>query len=118
MQTVHPSTSKGVALHTVFHYHLPWLVTEIMLKGHKIAVHPTNHSFICLQFSAQQLKEQLEGQLNNNRDRMTGLQQDFENLNEDRVRLLDEIDDMKKRLLAAQQEKEAAQRKYQKEVLS
>ena len=49
---------------------------------------------------------------------MTGLQQDFENLNEDRVRLLDEIDDMKKRLLAAQQEKEAAQRKYQKEVLS
>ena len=47
---------------------------------------------------------------------MTGLQQDFENLNEDRVRLLDEIDDMKKRLQAAQQEKEAAQRKYQKEV--
>lgn len=66
--------------------------------------------------NAQQLKEQLEGQLNNNRDRMTGLQQDFENLNDDRVRLLDEIDDMKKRLLAAQQEKEAAQRKYQKEI--
>ena len=47
---------------------------------------------------------------------MTELQQDFDNLNEDRVKLLDEIDDMKKRLQVAQQEKEAAQRKYHKEV--
>ena len=28
---------------------------------------------------------------------MTGLQQDFENINEERVKLLDEIDEMKKR---------------------
>ena len=50
-----------------------------------------------LYFSGHQLKEQLEGQLNNNRDRMTGLQQDFENINEERVKLLDEIDEIKKR---------------------
>ena len=77
----------------------------------------TSHEFANLYFSGHQLKEQLEGQLNNNRDRMTGLQQDFENINEERVKLLDEIDEMKKRLQAAQSEKEAAQRKYQKEVL-
>ena len=29
---------------------------------------------------------------------MTGLQQDFENINEERVKLLDEIDKMKKEL--------------------
>lgn len=66
--------------------------------------------------SAQQSKDQLDSQLNNYKDRMTNLQQEFENVNDDRVQLLDEIDDMKKRLQSAQQEKEAAQRKYQKEV--
>ena len=68
--------------------------------------------------STQQLKEQLESQMNSNRERMTELQQDFDNLNEERIKLLDEIDDFKKRLQAAQQEKEAAQRKYHKEVLN
>lgn len=47
---------------------------------------------------------------------MSGLQQEFESCNDDRVRLQDEVDEMKKRLQTATAEKEAAQRKYQKEV--
>lgn len=68
------------------------------------------------EMNAQQLKEQLEGQLNNYRERMSSLQQEFENVNDDRIRLLDEIDEIKKKLQTAQQEKEAAHRKYQKEI--
>lgn len=37
-------------------------------------------------------------------------------MSDDRMRLLDEVDEIKKKLLSAQQEKEAAQRKYNKEV--
>jgi predicted nuclease with TOPRIM domain len=62
------------------------------------------------------LKDQLEGQINNYRERMSSLQQEFENVNDDRVKLLDDMDVLKKKLQSAQQEKEAAQRKYQKEV--
>lgn len=66
--------------------------------------------------STQQLKQQLEDQLNSSRDRMSQLQQEFENNNDDRLRLQDEVDELKKRLQAANQEKEAAQRKYTKEI--
>ncbi|KAH3841101.1 sodium channel and clathrin linker 1-like [Dreissena polymorpha] len=68
------------------------------------------------EMNANQLKDQLESQLNNYRDRMSGLQQEFESCNDDRVRLQDEVDDIKKKLQTATQEKEAAQRKYQKEI--
>lgn len=47
---------------------------------------------------------------------MSSLQQEFESVNEDRIKLLDEVDEMKKKLQAAQKEKEAAERKYHKEV--
>jgi len=47
---------------------------------------------------------------------MSSLQQEFESVNDDRMRLSDDMDEMKKKLQAAQTEKEAAQRKYTKEV--
>ena len=67
-------------------------------------------------FSSEQLKEQLETQLYATRERLSQLQQEFENSNDDKIRLMDELDEIKKRLQTAQQEKEAVQRKYQKEV--
>ena len=41
---------------------------------------------------------------------------DFEHLNEDRIKLQIDVDEMKKRVGLAEKEKESAQRKYQKEV--
>ena len=41
---------------------------------------------------------------------------DFEHLNEDRIKLQNDVDEMKKRVGLAEKEKESAQRKYQKEV--
>ncbi|KAL4229962.1 Sodium channel and clathrin linker 1 [Mactra antiquata] len=81
-----------------------------------LLVESLQHKLKMEENNSQQLKEQLEGQLNNYRDRMSSLQQEFENINDDRIKLLDDIDDMKKRLQSAQQEKEAAQRKYHKEI--
>ncbi|KAK3594535.1 hypothetical protein CHS0354_023591 [Potamilus streckersoni] len=68
------------------------------------------------QINSQQLQEQLENQLTQTKIRISQLEQEFEHLNEDRVQLIDELDNMKKRLQAAQQEKEAAQRKCEKEM--
>lgn len=42
---------------------------------------------------------------------------DFEHLNEDRIKLQNDVDEMKKRVGLAEKDKETAQRKYQKEVL-
>ncbi|XP_052792701.1 sodium channel and clathrin linker 1-like isoform X2 [Mya arenaria] len=66
--------------------------------------------------NCQQLKEQLEGQLNSQRERISALQQDFEASNEDRMRLQDDLDELRKKVQTANQEKEAAQRKYHKEI--
>ncbi len=42
---------------------------------------------------------------------------EFENLSDERKRYLDELDTLKRQLQSAQQDKEAAQRKYMKEVI-
>ncbi|KAK3100104.1 hypothetical protein FSP39_014826 [Pinctada imbricata] len=64
----------------------------------------------------EQLRLQYESQLSTMKERMSHMESEFEHLNEDRVRLLNEVDDMKKRVTAAEKEKEAANRKYQKEM--
>ncbi|XP_060561830.1 sodium channel and clathrin linker 1-like isoform X3 [Ruditapes philippinarum] len=81
-----------------------------------LLVETLQHKLKREEMNAQQLKDQLEGQINNYRERMSSLQQEFENVNDDRVKLLDDMDVLKKKLQSAQQEKEAAQRKYQKEI--
>ena len=70
----------------------------------------------CLCFSNEQLKIQLESQLSTMKERMGHMEAEFEHLNEDRMRLLNDSDEMKKRVTSAEKEKEAANRKYQKEV--
>ena len=50
------------------------------------------------------------------KERMGHMEAEFEHLNEDRMRLLNDSDEMKKRVTSAEKEKEAANRKYQKEV--
>ncbi|XP_048243929.1 sodium channel and clathrin linker 1-like [Haliotis rufescens] len=65
--------------------------------------------------NSEQLKGQLESQLSGTRERLMMMELEFENLNDDRVRYLDEIDKLKRQLQSAQQDKEAAQRKYNKQ---
>lgn len=50
------------------------------------------------------------------RQRKTAMDVDFEHLNEDRIKLQNDVDEMKKRVGLAEKDKETAQRKYQKEV--
>lgn len=73
-------------------------------------------SLTSLPYSSEQLKGQLESQLSGTRERLMTMELEFENLNDDRVRYLDEIDKLKRQLQSAQQDKEAAQRKYNKQV--
>lgn len=51
------------------------------------------------------------------RQRKAAMDVDFEHLNEDRIKLQNDVDEMKKRVGLAEKDKETAQRKYQKEVL-
>lgn len=50
------------------------------------------------------------------RQRKAAMDVDFEHLNEDRIKLQNDVDEMKKRVGLAEKDKETAQRKYQKEV--
>ena len=50
------------------------------------------------------------------KQRKIAMDTDFEHLNEDRIKLQNDVDEMKKRVGLAEKEKESAQRKYQKEV--
>ncbi|XP_071126425.1 sodium channel and clathrin linker 1-like isoform X1 [Mytilus edulis] len=64
----------------------------------------------------QQITTQTEVQLAQLKERMSGMEQEFEFLNDDRMRLQNDNDDLKKRMLAAEKEKESALRKCQKEM--
>ena len=58
----------------------------------------------------------MESQLTQMRDRMTTINLEFESVNDDRLKFLGEIDELKRKLQSARQEKEAAERKFNKEV--
>ena len=58
----------------------------------------------------------MESQLTQMRDRMTTMNLEFESVNDDRLKFLGEIDELKRKLQSARQEKEAAERKFNKEV--
>ncbi|CAL1544409.1 unnamed protein product [Lymnaea stagnalis] len=64
----------------------------------------------------QQLKQQMGSEVKQLQDRLVNIQSEFEVVSEDRMASMDKINDLNKRLLAAQQEKEAAHRKFMKEL--
>ena len=66
--------------------------------------------------SNQQISSQTDTQLAQLKERMSGMEQEFEFLNDDRMRLQNDNDDLKKRMQAAEKEKEGALRKCHKEV--
>ena len=62
------------------------------------------------------MKTQSDSQIEQMKNRMKNMEQEFENLNDDRVSLQNAADEMKTEVLSARKEKEAANRKYHKEV--
>jgi septal ring factor EnvC (AmiA/AmiB activator) len=56
--------------------------------------------------SNQQISSQTDTQLAQLKERMSGMEQEFEFLNDDRMRLQNDNDDLKKRMQAAEKEKE------------
>ena len=61
-------------------------------------------------------KTQLQQELEQLKDRMDAVVEEFETINEDRVKGLEEIDTLKRKLQTAQQEKDSAQRSFTKQV--
>lgn len=68
------------------------------------------------EMNQEQVKSKLEKELAELRQRKAAMDVDFEHLNEDRIKLQNDVDEMKKRLGLAEKDKETAQRKYQKEM--
>lgn len=58
----------------------------------------------------------MEAQVKQLQERLVSIQSEFEGANEDRVNSINKLNDMDKKLLAAIQERDAAQRKFMKEV--
>ena len=63
-----------------------------------------------------QEKKQLETQVSSLRDRLEKLGLEFEGINNDRVRLLEEMDQLRKKMQALTQERDSAQRSFNKDV--
>ncbi|XP_013411252.1 sodium channel and clathrin linker 1 isoform X2 [Lingula anatina] len=63
-----------------------------------------------------QEKSQLQMQIDQLRERVTTMSQEFEDVNQERMKLLDETDKLKRKMQQAQKEKEAADRKCSKEL--
>ncbi|XP_013399684.1 sodium channel and clathrin linker 1-like [Lingula anatina] len=63
-----------------------------------------------------QEKSQLQMQIDQLRERVTTMSQEFEDVNQERMKLLDETDKLKRKTQQAQKEKEAADRKCSKEL--
>ena len=61
-------------------------------------------------------KQHLQQELEQLKDRMEAVSDEFETINEDRVKFLEEIDGLKRQLQTASQEKDASQRNYTKQV--
>ncbi|XP_050417020.2 sodium channel and clathrin linker 1 [Patella vulgata] len=66
--------------------------------------------------NSEQLKSQMEVQFTQLKDRMVAMEMDLQTSNEECLKYQDEIDDLKKKVQSAIQEKESAQRKYYKEL--
>ncbi|XP_059147436.1 sodium channel and clathrin linker 1-like [Physella acuta] len=64
----------------------------------------------------KQIKHQMGSEVKQLQERLTSVQSEFEAVNEDRLSSLNKVNDLNKKLLACQQEKEAVQRKFAKEL--
>ncbi|XP_062577516.1 sodium channel and clathrin linker 1-like [Saccostrea cucullata] len=68
------------------------------------------------EMNQEQLKSRTDKELTELKHRKIAMDTEFEHLNEDRIKLQNEVDEMKKRVVLAEKDKESAQRKYQKEM--
>ena len=64
----------------------------------------------------EQLKESYEIRLHSLQDRLSALQQEYDNTNDDRLQHVDAINSLTKKLQQAEQERDGFQRKFMKEV--
>ncbi|RUS87685.1 hypothetical protein EGW08_004526 [Elysia chlorotica] len=64
----------------------------------------------------KQLQQKMGAEVKHLQERLTSTQAEFETVNEDRVACMNKLNDLGKKLLQAQQEKEAAHRKCAKEL--
>ena len=63
-----------------------------------------------------QLQQKMDAEVKELQERLATTQAEFETINDDRVASMNKLNELNKKLLVAQQEKEAAHRKYAKEV--
>lgn len=64
----------------------------------------------------QQLQQKMTSEVKQLQERLVNTQAEFDAINDDRVTCMNKLNDLNKKLVAAQQEKEAAHRKYAKEL--
>ena len=67
-------------------------------------------------FRKKKDRQQQESEIQSLRDRISSLGQEFELANEDRIKLTEKLDEMKKSLGKLQKERDQAHRKLNKEV--
>ncbi|KAJ8297998.1 hypothetical protein KUTeg_024529 [Tegillarca granosa] len=92
------------------------VMAERARDNYEIKVEAIQSSLKGNELEMEQLKSQTDTEISQLKERMAVMNQEFEHLNDDRLRLLNEVDEMKRRVSLAEKEKENAQRKYQKEV--
>ncbi|KAJ8297995.1 hypothetical protein KUTeg_024526 [Tegillarca granosa] len=92
------------------------VMAERARDNYEIKVEALQSSLKGNELKMEQLKSQTDTEISQLKERMAVMNQEFEHLNDDRLRLLNEVDEMKRRVSLAEKEKENAQRKYQKEV--
>ena len=86
----------------------------VMLITH--SRHPPSSFGLFLPGRNQQLKESYEIKLQTLQDRLSALQQEYDNNNDDRLHHMDTINSLTKKLQQAEQEKDGFHRKFMKEV--
>ncbi|GFN83959.1 sodium channel and clathrin linker 1 [Plakobranchus ocellatus] len=64
----------------------------------------------------KQLEQKMVTEVKQLQDRLASTQAEFETVNEDRITSMNKVNDLNKKILVAQQEKDAAYRKYAKEL--
>ncbi|XP_074649258.1 sodium channel and clathrin linker 1-like isoform X2 [Tubulanus polymorphus] len=68
------------------------------------------------EIAQKQEKSFYEAETDKLKDRISTLNTEFENLSEDRLKYLEEIDELKRKLIEVQTDREAAERKFNKQV--
>uniref|UniRef100_A0A0B6ZX62 Sodium channel and clathrin linker 1 n=2 Tax=Arion vulgaris TaxID=1028688 RepID=A0A0B6ZX62_9EUPU len=69
-----------------------------------------------LSMDNKQQKSQMEAETKRLQERLSSIQAEFEVINEDRVTSINKLNDMDKRMMEVQQERDGAQRKFMKEL--